>query len=318
MCSFSIGEDTGGSIRGPASCNGVVGMRPTYGRISRFGGIMHAYTSDTFGPLARSVKDCAIVLGAVSGVDHADPLSSPKPVPDFAAGLTGDIRGLRIGIVREILHGEGTHPEVMDAMQVAFDVLRSRGAILEETSIPLAKWAVPLQFLSADADVASFFLRNYLTDRYDRFDVGTRTRLAASSMVPAVIYNRAMRARQIVRAQVIDTLSRFDALVCPTNVMPPRKIEDARETVGDDDDDMVRRLLLRRISLYPFSLSNVPALSVPAGFSSAGLPLALQIVGKPFDEATVLNIGHAFETDTPWKDRHPDLARLAPAMEELA
>jgi len=311
MCGFSIGEDTGGSIRGPASCNGIVGLRPTYGRVSRFGGVMQGYSSDTLGPMARSVRDAAAVLQAIAGVDARDPLSSAEAVPDYAARITGDIRGLRLGVVREILHGDGTHPEVLAAMQAAIAVLADAGAVIEEVSLPLAKWAVPLQFLSTDADVASWFLKHYLRDRYMQFDVGTRTRLAASSMIPATVYNRAMRARRIVRQQVLGVLSGYDALITPTNVIPPRRIEDARETVSGDPKDMVRRLLLRRISHYPFSLSNVPALTVPAGFSSAGLPLALQIVGNPFAEGTVFNIGHAYEQRTDWANRHPDVGALA-------
>jgi aspartyl-tRNA(Asn)/glutamyl-tRNA(Gln) amidotransferase subunit A len=311
MCGFSIGEDTGGSIRGPASCNGIVGLRPTYGRVSRFGGVMHAYTSDTLGPMARSVRDAAAVLQAIAGIDARDPLSSAKPVPDYSVKLTGEVRGLRLGVVREILHGEGTHPEVLSAMQAAIEVLADAGAVIEEVSLPLAKWAVPLQFLSTDADAASYFLKHYLRERYMLFDVGTRTRLAASSMIPATVYNRAMRARRIVRRQVLDMLSGYDALITPTNVIPPRKIEDSRETVSNDPNDMVRRLLLRRISHYPFSLSNVPALSVPAGFSSEGLPLALQIVGNPFAEATVFNIGHAYEERTEWANAHPDINAYA-------
>jgi Asp-tRNA(Asn)/Glu-tRNA(Gln) amidotransferase A subunit family amidase len=311
MCGFSIGEDTGGSIRGPASCNGIVGLRPTYGRVSRFGGVMHAYTSDTLGPMARSVRDAAAVLQCIAGIDARDPLSSAKTVPDYTAQLTGDIKGMRLGVVREILYGDGTHPEVLAAMQEAIAVLKDAGAAIEEVSLPLAKWAVPLQFLSTDADAASWFLKHYLRDRYMKFDVGTRTRLAASAMIPATVYNRAMRARRIVRQQVLEVLSGYDALITPTNVIPPRQIEDARETVSDDPQDMVRRLLLRRISHYPFSLSNVPALSVPAGFSNAGLPLALQIVGSPFAEGTVFRIGDAYEQRTDWVNRHPDVKSLA-------
>lgn len=196
-------------------------------------------------------------------------------------------------------------------MHDAIALYREAGATVDEVSIPLAKWAVPLQMLSADADVASFFLATWLRDRYHRFDVGTRTRLAASAMIPASVYNRAMRARVIVRQQVLDTLAGFDAFLTPTNVTPPKRIEDAQETVSEDRDDVVTRLVERRISHYPFSLSNVPALSVPAGFSSDGLPLALQIVAKPFDEATCFTVGRAYERATPWHARHPDMSKLA-------
>lgn len=307
QCSFSIGEDTGGSVRGPASCNGVVGLRPTHGRVSRHGGVMAAYTSDTFGPLTRSVEDCAAVLQAIAGHDPRDPLCIPREVPNFSAQLGRDLKGLKLAVVKEIAWGEATHPEVREAMLQAIQTLREQGAVVEEISLPLAKWAVPLQLLSADADVGAYFLANYLRDRYQRFDVGTRTRLAAASLIPASVYNRAMRARVLVRRQVLDALRRYDALITPTNVTPPKLIEATQERVDGDQQDVVARLIERRICHYPFSLSNVPALSVPAGFSSEGLPLALQIAGRPFDEATVFRVGHAFQQASAWHRHHPAL-----------
>lgn len=316
MCSFAIGEDTGGSVRGPASCNGIAGLRPTFGRVSRHGGIMHAYTTDTFGPLGRTVGDCAAVLAAIAGHDPGDPLSSKRAVPDFLAGLDRPIRGLRLGVVTEIAHGEGTDPVVRAAFDRALDVLRDQGAVIEEVSLPLSRWAVPLQLLSADADVAAWFLNTYLRDRYDRFDKGTRTRLAASSMIPASIYNRAMRARVIVRQQVLNAFERFDALLTPTNVTPPRRIDQSKETVSEDREDMIERLIRRRISHYPFSLANVPALSVPMGLSPEGLPLALQIAGRPFDEETVFALGQAHERATDWARQHPPLAQGRPGLSE--
>jgi Asp-tRNA(Asn)/Glu-tRNA(Gln) amidotransferase A subunit family amidase len=308
MCTFSIGEDTGGSIRGPASCNGVVGLRPTYGRVSRFGGVMHAYTSDTLGPLARTVEDAALVLGAIAGPDPRDPLSSSRPVPDYAAALGRGIRGRRLAVVREIAWGEGTSEEVKGAFAAALEVFRQLGAEIREVSLPLARHAVPLQLLTADADVASWFLATYLRDRYERFDVGTRTRAAAAALIPATAYNRAMRARALVRAQVLDALRDADALLCPSNVTAPKPIDAMRETVAAEAEVMPR-LVERRISLYPFSLSNVPALSVPCGFSAAGLPIGLQLAAKPFDEAGLFAIAQAYELAAGFRLRMPDLDR---------
>ena len=308
MCTFSIGEDTGGSIRGPASACGVVGLRPTYGRVSRFGGVMHAYTSDTLGPLARTVEDAALVLAAIAGPDPRDPLSSDRPVPDYAARLGEGLRGKRLGVVREIAWGSGTSDEVKGVFSAALDVLRREGAEIEEVSLPLARHAVALQLLTADADVASWFLANYLRDRYDRFDVGTRARLAAAALIPASAYNRAMRARSLVRAQVLEAVRDFDALVCPTNVTAPKPIEAVQETVRADTE-VAPRLIERRISLYPFSLSNVPALSVPCGFSKAGLPIGLQFAAKPFDEAGLFAVAHAYERAAGWRLGVPDLDR---------
>jgi aspartyl-tRNA(Asn)/glutamyl-tRNA(Gln) amidotransferase subunit A len=307
MCSFSIGEDTGGSIRGPASCNGVVGLRPTHGLVSRHGGVMHAYTSDTFGPMARTVEDAALVLQAIAGHDPRDPLSSARPVGRFTARLDDGVKGLRLGIVREIAWGEGTDPEVRASFAASVEVLAGLGAEIEEVSLPWARHAVSLQLLTADADVASWFLKKYLRDRYDRFDAGTRTRLAAASLIPASAYNRAMRARVLVRGQVLDALRRCDALICPTNVTPPKPIEAVQEKVSSAAD-VGPRLMERRISLYPFSLSNVPAISVPGGFSAAGLPIGLQFAAAPFREDRLFGIAHAYERAAGWYRRHPDLA----------
>lgn len=306
LCSFSIGEDTGGSVRGPASCNGVVGLRPTFGRVSRHGGVMAGYTSDTFGPLARSVEDVAAIMESISGHDPNDVLSSPRPVPRFTAGLECDLKGMKLAVVREIAYSDWTHPEVGDAFERAVNVLRSLGATVEEISLPLAKWAVPLQMLTTDADVASWFLANYLRDRYDRFDVGTRSRLVTSCLIPAAAYSRAMRARTVVRAQVLDATRKYDALLTPTNLTPPRLIDETQENISDSSD-VLPKLIKRRIAHYPFSLSNVPAMSVPCGFSKAGLPLALQIAARPFGESTVFKVGYAYQEAAQWGQHHPNL-----------
>ncbi|WP_018390838.1 amidase [Ancylobacter sp. FA202] len=299
MCTFSLGEDTGGSIRGPAALNGVAGLRPTYGRVSRHGAVMSAYTSDTIGPLARSVGDLAHVLSAIAGPDERDPLCSMRPTEDFAATLERSVRGRRLAVVREIAWGNGTADEVKATFATALDVLRDLGAQIEEVSLPLALYAVPLQLLSADADVAAWFLGKYLRERYHRFDVGTRTRLAASALVPATAYNRAMRARVLVRRQVLEALEGVDALVSPTMIRPTKPIDQEQETV-ETSDDAVKRLMERRIGVYPFSLANVPAVSVPMGFCRAGLPLAIQFAGCPFGEASLLNIAFAYERAAGW------------------
>ncbi|MET3662952.1 amidase [Aquamicrobium ahrensii] len=307
QCSFSIGEDTGGSIRGPSSCNGIAGLRPTFGRISRHGGVMAGYTSDTFGPMARSVEDLALVLEAVAGHDPLDRLSSPRPVPRYSQGLDGDLRGMRLAVVREIAYGD-IDAEVLETFENAVSVLRDAGATIEEISLPLARHAVALQMLTTDADVASWFLANFLKDRYELFDQGTRTRLVASSLIPATVYHRAMRARTIVREEVLDAMRRYDALLTPTDVFPPRLVDAARERISSRED-VLPKLIRRRIAYYPFSLSNVPAMAIPSGFSSKGLPLSLQIASRPFGEPTVLKIGHAFQQHTQWHRQHPDMNR---------
>ena len=308
LSSGSIGEDTGGSVRNPAAANGAVGLRPTFGRVSRHGGVMYGWTADTLGPITRTVEDNALFLQAIAGHDSRDPLSSDRPVPDYSKALTGDLRGVTLGVVREMTWPDGVHAEVRAAMEAALDVLRGLGATVKEVSLKLAKHSVPLQLLTSDSDIAAMMLKRWLRARWNDFDVGTRTRLAAGCLVPAVVYHRAMRARVLVRREILDTLAGCDALVCPTALAPAGRIEAAREQV-ESQDDMDTRVMLRRISAYPFSMANVPAIALPMGFSKSGLPLSLQIAAKPFDENAVFRVAHAYEQATPWHDRHPDLER---------
>ena len=307
FCSASLGEDTGGSIRGPAGANGVVGVRPTFGRVSRHGGVMYAWTADTIGPITRTVEDNALFLRAIAGHDPADALTSMRSTESIGIAAGTDLKGLRLAVVTEMTWPDGVHADVRAAMERAFDVLRGLGAMVEDISLPWAKHAIPLNMLTSDADVASMYVP-LLRSRWSEFDVGTRTRMAAAAMVPASIYSRAMRARAVVRKQILASFERFDALLCPTNLKPPALIDEARESVASRED-VAQRIILRRISTHPFGMANVPTLAVPAGFSRQGLPLSMQVAGRPFDEATVYRIGHAYERATPWHTRHPDLER---------
>jgi aspartyl-tRNA(Asn)/glutamyl-tRNA(Gln) amidotransferase subunit A len=306
FCSGSLGEDTGGSVRSPAAANGIVGLRPTFGRVSRYGGVMYGWTADTIGPLTRTVEDNALFLQAIAGHDERDPLTSTRSVPDYRAQLTGDLKGLRLGIVREMTWPDGIHPEVRAALQTAIEVLKSLGARIEDVSLKLARYAVPLQMLTSDSDIASMMLTKYMRTRYADLDVGTRTRLAAGALIPSAVYHRAMRARALVRREVLDIMRDYDALISPTNLNPPGRIEATIEKV-ENAEDMARKVLLRRISTYPFSMANTPALSVPCGYTQSGLPMAMQIAAKPFDESMVFRVGHAYERATKWHARHPDL-----------
>lgn len=304
--SFSLGEDTGGSVRSPAAANGVVGLRPTFGRVSRHGGVMYGWTADTIGPLTRRVEDTALVLQAIAGHDPRDPLSGLHPVPDYRALLAPHVRGLRLGVVQEMTWVDGVHPEVRAALTQALGVLRELGAEIVDVSLKLARHAVPLQLLTSDSDIAAMMLKPWLREHWHALDVGTRTRLAAGALIPAAVYHRAMRGRALVRREVLDTLKNCDALLAPAAIGPPGRIEAVRESVASAED-MDSKVLLRRMCSYPFSMANVPAIAVPCGFSSGGLPLSLQIAGRPYDEATVLRVAHAYEAATPWHARHPDL-----------
>lgn len=309
LASASLGEDTGGSIRGPAWANGVVGTRPTFGRVSRYGGIMYAWTQDTIGPLTRCVADNALVLQTIAGHDSKDPLSSTRSVPEYARHFTPELKGVRLGLVREMSVGQALHPEVDRMLDSALAVLRSLGAAVEEVSLPRVKYAVPLQFLTSDPDVAAVFVRKWMRNHWDKFDVGTRTRIAAAALVPATVYARAMRGRALVRNEVLAAFGKFDALLALMNFVPPLKREDSVEKIDSREDVAVRMFKSRRICTYPFSIANVPALSVPSGFTAEGVPMSIQIAAKPFDETLMYRVAHAYEQATEWHLRHPDLEK---------
>lgn len=304
--SASLGEDTGGSVRSPAAANGIVGLRPTFGRVSRHGGIMYGWTADTIGPLTRTVEDNALLLQAIAGHDPQDPLSSTRPVPDYTATLRSGVHGLTLGVVRELSWPDGANAEVVAAMKESIRVFESLGATVREVSLPRARYAVPLQLLTSDSDIAAMMLRKWLRTHWHDLDVGTRTRLAAGCLIPATVYHRAMRGRALVRREVLEVLQGVDALICPTNLQPPGLIDAVKETV-DSEESMEKKVILRRISTYPFSMANIPALALPMGFTRNGLPLSLQIGGKPFAEATVFSVAHAYQQATAWHTRHPDL-----------
>ena len=313
LCSFSLGEDTGGSIRSPAAANGVVGLRPTFGRVSRHGGVMYAWTADTIGPLTRTVEDNALVLRTIAGHDPHDALTSTRSTETIAIAPGADLKRLRLAVVAEMSWPDGVHADVRAALEQAIEVLRGLGAVVEEISLPWVKHAIPLTMLTSDADVASMYVP-LLRTRWNEFDVGTRTRMAAAALVPAAVYSRAMRARAVVRNQILAAFERYDALLSPTNLKPPARIDDARESVTSRED-VAQRIILRRISTHPFGVANVPTLAVPAGFSREGLPLSMQVAGRPFDEATVYRIGHVYERATPWHTRHPDLEKTVRSAE---
>jgi aspartyl-tRNA(Asn)/glutamyl-tRNA(Gln) amidotransferase subunit A len=210
-------------------------------------------------------------------------------------------------VVREMAWADGVHAEVRSAFEQALAVLKQLGAEVSEVSLPWARHAIPLQMLTSDADVASMYLP-LLRDRWADFDAGTRTRMAAAALVPASVYSRAMRARVLVRGQILEALGGCDALLSPASLNPPASIDDAREKV-EAKGDVEKRLILRRICTHPFGVANVPALVLPMGYTKNGLPLGLQIAAAPYAEQTAYRVGHAYEQATPWHERHPDLER---------
>ena len=306
LCAVSLGEDTGGSVRTPASWCGVAGHRPTWGLVSRHGCVALAWSLDAPGPLGRSVEDCALVLGVIAGHDPADPLTTRRSPPDYRAALPGDVRGLRAGVVRELTSGAETDGEVRDAVLAAVAVLAGLGVVAEEVSLPLVPSAGAAFMAICDSEGAARHL-GWLRTRPGDYDQGTRRRLLAAGLIPATLVQKAQQARALVRAQVLQALERFDVLVAPTSHRPAPAIAAFTAPITSKAE-AAARFFTRRSFTTPASLAGTPALAVPCGFSASGLPLSLQIIGRRFDDATVLRVGHAYEQATDWHRRRPPLA----------
>ena len=304
LCSAALGSDTGGSIRGPASFCGTAGIRPTYGRVTRQGVVPMCWSMDTVGPMTRTVEDCAIVLEAVAGHEDGDVTSSRTPVPDYRECIRDGVRGLRVGLPREMFDFDGLDPEVGDAVRKAVGVLEGLGASWDELSLPTVPHSGAAFIAVADTDAAAFH-STWLRSTGDDYDWNTRTRLEAASLLPASAYIKAQRARSLMRRELLEALDRFDVLLGPASNRPAPSIESATGRPGghyQGQGDMARRRLTS-----PASLAGLPALSVPCGFSGEGLPIGFQLIGKPFDEATLFRVGHAYESATGWHAMHPEL-----------
>ena len=305
LCAASLGEDTGGSVRSPASWCGVVGLRPTWGRVSRYGSFPLSWSMDTAGPLTRTVEDAAFMLGVIAGSDPRDPLTSRRPVPDYSAALHDGVRGLRIGIIRELTFGAETDVEVREAVTAAARRLEWLGAAVEETSLPLVLLAGAIFMALADADGAGVH-QHWLRTRPMDYDEGTRKRLLTASLIPSAAGQQAARARALLRAQLHAALAQYDLLLCPTahQAAPPIAAGQAPITSRAEVAD---RFFTRRSYVTPAALAGTPAIALPCGFTSAGLPISLQLIGRPFDEPTVLRAARAYEQATDWARRRPPL-----------
>ncbi|MCI0802639.1 MAG: amidase [Chloroflexi bacterium] len=300
LCAAALGEDTGGSVRFPASWCGLAGLRPTWGRVSRYGVMPGMRSMDTIGPLGRTVEDCAITLAAIAGHDPKDRLSSHEPVPDYRAALTGGIKGLRVGIVRELLYTGLVEEEVRQAVLAAAAKMSEMGARVEELSIPLAANAGTISgAIRVEAPVT---YRELLRDRPKDIAHDNRIAYLVGSIMPASVYYKGLRLRSLLRDQVLAALGGVDLLLSPTSGVAAQLLEPDPVIDGKGKGNRIPWLLTTT-----FSLANVPALSVPCGFTATGLPIGLQIAGRPFDESTVLRAGHVYEQETGWYSRRPDV-----------
>ena len=317
---YALGSDTGGSIRQPAGFCSVVGFKPTYGRVSRYGLVAFASSLDQIGPLTRDVTDCALVMNAIAGHDDRDSTSAPEPVPDYAKCLNADIKGLSIGIPREYFI-RGIQSEVESAIKTAINQLGALGAEIDwEVSLPHTPYALAVYYIIAPSE-ASANLARYDGVKYGfsyqaphmweslektrqyGFGAEVKRRImlgtyALSAGYYDAYYLKAQKVRTLIRREFDEAFSKYDALVTPTSPTVPFKI-------GERMDDPLQ-MYLSDVCTMPINIAGLPAISIPGGFAD-GLPIGLQIISKPFGEETILKVAHAFEQSTDWHKRKPNI-----------
>ena len=286
----------------PSSLCGIVGLKPTFGRLSRHGVYPLSWSLDTVGPMTRTVRDAALILNAVAGYDPRDRSSSHQPIEDFTATLDKGAGGTRTGILTECL-AEPIDPEVKAAVLRAADVLEGLGASVDQVSIPALKHSLPISGTILHAEAAETHI-DHLRQKRNEIGPDVRARLEAGAIIPAIDYLRAQRARRRFNETVREVLRRFDVLLAPTTPIPAPRIDEAEVRMagtGESPSSLLSRLT------KPFNLCGTPVVSLPCGFTASGLPIGMQVVGRPFDEATVLRIAHAYEQATEWHERRPPL-----------
>lgn len=321
LAAAGLGTDTGGSVRQPAAFCGTVGLKPTYGRVSRYGLIAFASSLDQVGTFTRTVRDCALLLGAIAGADPCDSTSVDRPVPDYVAQLERGVAGLRIGVPREYF-AEGLDPDVRSAVEEAVATLRGLGAATRDLSLPTTDHGIAVYYIIAPAEASSNLAR-YDGVKYglrapggrDLVEMESRTRAAGfgaevkrrimlgtyalSAGYHEAYYGRAQKVRTLVRRDFDRAFAEVDLIVAPTTPGVAFRI-------GEKEDPLA--MYLNDVFTVPSSLAGLPAVSVRCGFSRAGLPIGLQLIGKAFDEPTVLAAAHAYERATSWAERRPAIA----------
>ena len=297
LCAGSLGSDTGGSIRGPSAFCGIVGLRPTYGRVTRHGVVPMSWSLDTVGPMTHTVEDCAIMLQAIAGRDKKDPSSVSEPVPDYSASFGEWPAGARIALPRQAMDFDGLNREVKSSVESAADKLAEIGADVEPADMPMLAHSGAVFLATADVDSAAFHM-DTLKSKPHLYDWNTRTRLESAAITPSPVYLRGLRARTLVREEMMGVLEDCDFIVMPSSptVAPPI----ARSTGSPGGYYQGKLDLSRRRYTSPAALAGLPAISVPCGFSESGLPIGLQIIGRPFSEPDLFRVAHAYEQASDW------------------
>jgi aspartyl-tRNA(Asn)/glutamyl-tRNA(Gln) amidotransferase subunit A len=306
MVPVSIGTDTGGSIRGPANFCGIVGLKQTYGRVSRHGVTTLAWSLDHAGPMTRTVGDAALVLQAIAGPDPRDPSTTDDPVPDYSQALTGDVRGVRVGVpVRHF--ADGVAAEVDAAYRKALDTLRGLGATLVEVDVPHANYATSAGWVVAMAEAAAFHEQR-LRDTPELFDPVVRERLDAARFYPATDYIKAQRIRSLLMTEMAAVFSQCDVMAVPAGGALPPPLEPPALAATDVKPGSTPERF-RGGNTFLGNMTGLPALVLPCGFSAGPppLPIGLQLYARPFDEFALFRVGHAYEQATDWHRRRPAL-----------
>ncbi|HIN35989.1 MAG TPA: amidase [Dehalococcoidia bacterium] len=304
LCASSLGEDTGGSIRIPAAWSGLVGLRPTWGLVSRYGVLPASWSMDTVGPITRTVEDCAITLQAIAGYDPNDKYTWNQPVPDYQQALAGDITGIRVGLLTEKTYSDDVDREVRDAVVAASGVLGELGAPVKTVSLPIIVHGGTASKCITDMEGAAVHYERLKTQIGD-YDHNTRVRLLTAILTPAQSYYKAQKFREMLRQELLELLKEVDVVVLPTSPAAAPKIPDGPGIKSQEDAHS--RMAGIRSFTGPFNLASVPAISVPCGFTSDNMPISLQIVGRPFEDATVMKVAHAYEQATTWHTRRPPI-----------
>lgn len=302
QCTLTMASDTGGSIRVPGALCGLVGLKPTYGRLSRYGLTPLSWSQDHPGPLARTVEDCALLMNAVAGHDPQDPVTSHLPVPDYAGALAGGIKGLRVGVPNEFFQVP-LDPEVERAVRSAIDLLGELGAVVKDVSWPIYPYATPIATTIQLCEATSYHA-DLVRNRGWEYAPPVRLLLEAGFFISAHDLNQAQRARNLFVRQSMDLFEEVDVLAGPMTPITACKIGASQVEVGGTL--MTPRAALTQYT-RPYNLNGFPALTMPCGFSRDGLPIGLQLAGRPFAEATVLKMGHTYQQATEWNLQRPRL-----------
>jgi aspartyl-tRNA(Asn)/glutamyl-tRNA(Gln) amidotransferase subunit A len=302
-CYGAIGTDTGGSIRLPSAINGIVGIRPTYGRVSNHGIVPLAWSMDTAGPMTRTVEDCALMFGAIAGHDPRDAATGRAAVPDYTDGLRSGIEGLRIGIIPGYFFHHLQAP-VHAAVTRALDELVRAGAQLVEVDIRNIHGNISAQ-LTIEAAEPSTYHQRWLRERPDDYGDDVRTLLEVGELLLATHYLQAQRYRSLLRSEFLDAFRRVDVFVCPTLPFTATRIGEMKVVIDAGQEEEMLSAIMQFTGVP--SLTGLPSLNVPCGFDPEGMPIGLQIIGRPDEEATLLRAGAAYQAATDFHRREPDI-----------